>query len=138
MKRATRIGVALALGVVMTACSSATTGSSQSTGRRDRLTREEIMSANVTNLYDVVNRLRPQWLEVAQRGDRSFNLQTNVVVFQNQTYLGNVDVLRQMSPELAYELDWLDGSTASNTLPGLGSQHVAGAIVIKTAAGGHS
>ncbi len=137
MKRATRIGVAVVLGVVMTACASAGVPS-QNGGRRDRLTRQEIMSANVTNLYDVVSRLRPQWLEVAQRGDRSFGLQTNVVVFQNQTYLGGVDVLRQMSPELAYGIDWLDGSTASNTLPGLGSQHVAGAIVVKTSAGGGS
>lgn len=137
MKRAIRTGVAVVLGVLMTACASAAAGS-HSSGRRDRLTRDEIMSVDVTNLYDVVNRLRPQWLEVAQRGDRSFGLQTNVVVFQNQTYLGTVDVLRQLSPESAYELDWLDGTTASNTLPGLGSQHVAGAIVIKTSAGGDS
>lgn len=135
MMRPTRIGVALLVLGLLTACASAPAGSKSST-RRDRLTRDEIMSANVTNLYDVVARLRPQWLEVSQRGDRSFGLQTNVVVFQNQTYLGDVDVLRQLSPESAYQMDFLDGSTASNTLPGLGSQHVAGAIVIKTSAGG--
>jgi hypothetical protein len=94
------------------------------------------MSVDATNLWEVVRRLRPRWLEVNRRGDRSFGLQTNLVVFQNQTYLGNVDMLRQFSPESAYELEFLDGSTASNTLPGLGSQHVAGAIVIKTSAGG--
>jgi hypothetical protein len=106
MMRATRMGVVMLVLGSMTACASMPAGS-KSSSQRDRLTRQE-----------------------------SFGLQTNIVVFQNQTYLGNVDVLRQFSPESAYELDWLDGSTASNTLPGLGSQHVAGAIVIKTAAGG--
>lgn len=133
--RVTRIGALLLTVGLLAACASAPAGSSGKT-RMDRLTRQEIMSVSTTNLYDVVRRLRPQWLEVGQRGDRSFGLQTNIVVFQNQTYLGNVDVLRQFSPESAYQLDFLDGATASNTLPGLGSQHVAGAIVIKTAAGG--
>ncbi|MEJ2217504.1 MAG: hypothetical protein P8099_12910 [Gemmatimonadota bacterium] len=135
MMRATRMGVVMLVLGSMTACASMPAGS-KSSSQRDRLTRQEIMSVNVSSLYDVVSRLRPQWLEVEKRGNQSFGLQTNIVVFQNQTYLGNVDVLRQFSPESAYELDWLDGSTASNTLPGLGSQHVAGAIVIKTAAGG--
>lgn len=133
--RPTRIGAALLLLGLLAACASAPAGSN-TRSRRDRLTRDEIMSAHVTNLYDVVSRLRPQWLEAGQRGDRSFGLPTNIVVFQNDTYLGNADVLRQLSPESAYQMDWLDGSTASNTLPGLGSQHVAGAIVIKTSAGG--
>ncbi|MEJ2678302.1 MAG: hypothetical protein P8174_04395 [Gemmatimonadota bacterium] len=132
--RVTRIGALLLTVGLLAACASAPAGSSKT--RMDRLTREEIMSVSSTNLYDVVRRLRPQWLEVGQRGDRSFGLQTNIVVFQNQTYLGNVDVLRQFSPESAYQIDFLDGTTASNTLPGLGSQHVAGAIVIKTTAGG--
>jgi len=132
--RSTRIGSTLLVLLLASACASAPAGS-KSSSRMDRLTRDEIMSVNVTTLYDVVNRLRPQWLEVGRRGDRSFGLQTNIVVYQNQSYLGNVDVLRQLSPESAYEMDWLDSSTASNTLPGLGSQHVAGAIVIKTSPG---
>lgn len=130
MMRAMRIGMVLLVLGVMAGCASAPTGSSS--GRPDRLTREEIMSVNVTNLYEVVSRLRPQWLDVAKRGDRSFALSTGIVVYQNQSYLGGLDVLRQMAPGFAQELDWLDGSTASNTLPGLGSQHVLGAIVVKT------
>lgn len=133
MMRATRIGALLLTVGLVAACASAPSGSTKT--RMDRLTREEIMSVQATNLWEVVRRLRPQWLEVGNRGDRSFGLQTNIVVFQNQTYLGNVDMLRQFSPESAYQLDFLDGTTASNTLPGLGSQHVAGAIIIKTTSG---
>jgi len=88
----------------------------------------------VRTLYDVVQRLRPRWLEI-RAGDRSFAIGTGratIVVFQDQSYLGDVEYLKQIAPDLAYELKWLDGPTASSTLPGLGSQHVAGAIIIRT------
>lgn len=116
---------------VTAACSSATNSSGGNT-RVDLLTRDQIMSVSgVNNLYEVVKRLRPRWLE-PRGGDRSFALPTEIVVFQDQAYLGDVEVLGQLSPEMAYELKWLDGPTASATLPGLGSRHVAGAIVLQT------
>jgi hypothetical protein len=101
--------------------------------RWDVLTREEIMSLDMTNLYDVVDRLRPRWL-TRRGGVISFDLETHVVVFQGQTLLGDIEILREVSPEEAYELQYLDGATATASLPGLGSQHVSGAIVIHTSA----
>ena len=99
----------------------------------DYITREEIMAVDARSLYDVVNRLRPRWLHAARRaGERSFGLETDVVVYQDQMFLGDLDTLRNWSPSAAYGLTWLDASTASATLPGLGSRHVAGAIVIHT------
>ena len=130
LKRATLLGVVLAAGV-LAACSSATSSSAGNT-RVDLLTREQIMSVSgVNNLYEVVKRLRPRWLE-PRGGDRSLALPTEIVVYQDQAYLGDVEVLGQLSPEMAYQLRWLDGPTASATLPGLGSRHVAGAIVLQT------
>lgn len=118
---------ALTLG---TACSSAARNGANT--RQDLLTREQIMSVGgASNLYEVVQRLRPRWLET-RGGDRSFGLTTEVVVYQNQSYLGSVETLGQLGPEVAYEMRWLDGPTASATLPGLGSRHVTGAIVIAT------
>lgn len=97
----------------------------------DRLTRDEIMAAGATNLFEVVSRLRPQWLTV--RTTRSFNLETGIVVFQNDMLLGGPEALRQLGPELAYELRWLDGVRASSTLPGISSgRHVEGAIIVNT------
>jgi hypothetical protein len=117
-----------ALGI---ACSSATRSDGDNT-RFDVLTRDQIMSVpGASNLYEVVQRLRPRWLE-RRGGDRSFGLTTQIVVYQDQTFLGDIDTLGQIGPELAYEMRWLDGPTASATLPGLGSRHVAGAIVIRT------
>ncbi len=103
--------------------------------QQDRITNDELSTIQgVRNLWDVVERLRPRWLEV-RAGDRSFAIGTGkatIVVFQDQSYLGDVDMLRQLSPDVAYDLQFLDGPTASSTLSGLGSQHVAGAIVIHT------
>lgn len=99
----------------------------------DELTREEIMSVEARTLYDVVRRLRPRWLTAARRaGDRSFGLTTEVVVFQEQTLLGNTQVLNRWSPSAVAWMEWMDASTASASLPGLGSRHVAGAIIIHT------
>lgn len=114
------------------ACTSATRAGDGGNTRMDVLTRDQIMGVEgVSSLYEVVQRLRPRWLD-ARGGDRSFGLSTDIVVYQNQTFLGNVDTLAQLSPEMAYELRWLDGTTASASLPGLGSRHVAGAIVLST------
>lgn len=112
------------------ACASA--GGPREAGSLDRITRDQIVGVDgARNLYDVIQRLQPRWLQV-RAGDRSFGLTTGIVVFQDNAYLGDVDALRQISPDVAYELRWLDGATASATLTGLGSQHVAGAIVIST------
>lgn len=93
------------------------------------LTREEIATINVGNLYDAVQRLRPRWLVV--RADRSFNNQTAIVVYEGQTLLGGPNALRDINVTSIDRLQYIDGPRASATLPGLGSQHVQGAIVIQ-------
>lgn len=96
----------------------------------NKITRDEIEAADVSTLFEVIQRLRPRWLDV--RSSRSFGNQTRVVVFQDQTLLGGVEVLRQLTADMASELEYLDGPTAANSLPGLGSTHVEGAIIIRT------
>ncbi len=126
-------GLLLGVGFAVLAGGCATVRNPTGNGRMDLLTREEIMGVRgVTNLYDVVERLRPRWLKVRAQ-DRSFGLTTSIVVYQNQTLLGDVETLRQLQPGLAYEMKYLDGTTAKNTLPGLAFQgHVAGAIILST------
>jgi hypothetical protein len=99
--------------------------------RRDVISQEEIAESGATNLYDVVQRLRPGWL----RGGSASNLGgggTGYVVYQNNSPMGGLDALRQMSPGYAESLRFLEGTEASNVLPGLGSRRVAGAIVVVT------
>ena len=135
--RAVRRGV---LGLVVLASafslSCASTGTGSSSGRRsDVLTREEILGAGATNLYDVIHRLRPRWLQV--RSTRSINMETEIAVLQNDMLMGTAPILREMVPELAWEIRYLTGARAATAIPGLMSgRHIEGAIVIITRPGG--
>ncbi len=129
-------GVLVAAAVV-SAC--ATTKSGGSGGNSDVITREQIMAAEgVRNMYELVQRLRPRWLTVRSQ-DRSFGMTTQIGVFQGQTYLGDVETLRQLGHTMAYELRWMDGPTAQSSLPGVGAgRHLSGAIIILTTPPGGS
>jgi hypothetical protein len=103
-----------------------------SSGRSDVISREELEANASLNMYDVVQRLRPRWLNT--RGTRTTSgTQLELVVYQNLVQLGNVETLRQLRPTMAQRVRFLDAQTASASLPGLGSRQVAGAIVIETA-----
>lgn len=130
--RTRSVTAALVLCVIVLLPACASSGGSSSSSRHDLITRDEIESVRASSLYEVVQRLRPRWLDV-RGGDRSFETATGVVVFQGQTLLGGTAELRNLSPDMAGSLRYLDGPTASNSLPGLGSRHVAGAIIINTA-----
>ncbi len=113
----------------LVACAS---GSSQGGGPNpgsNVLTRAELDEAGVSNAYQAVERLRPRWLTV-RSGPRSFNVETEVVVFQDRMLLGNADALERIGIDGIYEIRYMDGATASASLPGLGGRHVDGAIII--------
>ena len=93
------------------------------------ITREELRELDVRNVYDAVERLRPRWLQV-RGGMRSFTMETEVVVFQDEVFLGNPDVLQRMGVEGIFSIRYLDGPTAKATLPNLGNRHVQGAIIV--------
>ena len=127
----------IAVLAALTVAGCASTKEASEGARLDVLTREEIMGAGAVNLFEVVHRLRPQWINI--RTTRSFNLETEIVVFQNDMLLGGPEALRQIGPELAYELRWMDGVRATAVLPGLSSgRHVVGAIIISTRPPGES
>jgi hypothetical protein len=98
-------------------------------GRSDVITQEQMAELGSLNLYQVIERIRPQWL---RRSARSLSGGDEVVVFQDASFLGGPEVLRQLHPGLARRLRYLDAATASATLAGLGSRKVLGAIVIET------
>ena len=125
-----RMTFILFLASVASACASTGSASRENT-RSDLITREQILEAGANNLYEIVSRLRPRWLQVNSM--RSFNMETEIVVFQNEMLLGGPDALKQMSAELAFEIRYLDGPRATASLPGLMSgRHIEGAIVVAT------
>lgn len=126
-----RVHLAMAVALpVLLACAANTSGDGTQPQRSTSnvLSADELQSAGARNLYEAIERLRPRWLQV--RGMRSFNTETDIVVYQERTYLGTTEELRRMGTEGIYEVRYLDGTTASATLPGLGTRHVEGAIII--------
>lgn len=122
----------LAVVVGLAGCASSGTGSGSS-GQRDVLTREEIMSAEASNLYDVVQRKRPEWLRTRGQPDAGgrFSGQTRIVVVQGGSVIGGVRTLREFSPEGIKRLRYTDDETAAVTLVGGQSGFIEGAIIVE-------
>jgi hypothetical protein len=103
-------------------------GSSSST----TLSQEDMAAVPGGNLYEVIDRLRPRWLQIRHTMSMSGN-PGQIVVFLNSTYLGGPDQLRQFQARDVLEVRYLDGPQASAQLRGYDSTvHVAGAIVLVT------
>lgn len=128
-KRLPGVLMVVTLAVMLgTGCASTGSSGEESSDRPDRLSRDQIASVDVSNLYDVVQRLRPRWLRTQQR---SFSRETRIVVVQNGTVIGEIGILRNMSPSGVTELRYMDGDTAAATLVGARSGFIEGAIIIE-------
>ena len=121
---AAAVAVAASVGVAAVGC---TPGRQSVPAQRDVITAEEIASADALTAYDAVERLRPLWLRT--RGERSIRLSTEIVVYQDQTMLGDVEMLRGIPAHLIQSIRALDAADAGR-LPGLGSRHVERAILV--------
>jgi hypothetical protein len=98
-----------------------------------RITPEEVEAARVANAYELIVELRPRWL--VDRGVRSFGGAAptmGVLVYQDQNLLGGIPTLRSIPLGLVRSVRYLDAATAAATMPGAGSGHVSGAIVVET------
>jgi hypothetical protein len=131
MSRAANLGRSIgAVGLVLILAGCAGMATDQARSNPNLLTYEEIQSIEAANLYEVVQRLRPRWL--TDRAARSTHGSVGILVYEDQSRLGDIGVLRQLPVSAARTMRYLDAATASSTLPGIGSGHVAGAIVIST------
>lgn len=118
---------ALALVLVLAGCASS--GSGDRDRDRDLITQDQITQLQVNTAYEVVERLRPRWLRV--RASRSYNRPTEVVVLVDGMQLEGIQSLWDIDAVNVATMRWLDSAQAGQ-LPGLGSRHVEGAIMIET------
>jgi len=88
------------------------------------LTREQILEADLPNLYDVVRRLRPQWLpQTPEAGP--------VPLYQGFSRVGDVRDLRSWDPVMAHSLEYLQPTEAA--AKGLGEVgKISGVIIVWT------
>lgn len=91
---------------------------------------EQHRRAGVRDVLELIERARPRWLQV--RLERSLQLETTLLVYVNETRLGRTDALRNYPLDQISSIKYLDAA-AAGLLPGAGSAHVEGAIVISTA-----
>jgi len=120
--------LAVCAGLVLILVPGCAAGGGGSGGGSDRLTSEDIGSVDVGSLYEVVQRLRPRWLEV--RGTAGFQTDSAVLVFMDRTYLGGVDELRSLGPEAANALQFMRAAQAQAELRAPPGTSMAAAIVI--------
>jgi hypothetical protein len=125
-----QFAVTIVLFVLMYGCASSDGTRDRQRTDRNLLTKEEIESVSVSNMYEVIDRLRPFWLR-ARGPVRSFVGETDILVYRDHMNIGNLEALRQISPDSVQSARFLDSSTAHSTLPGISrGQHIAGAIVL--------
>lgn len=91
------------------------------------LTREEIVQANVSDSYTLVQRLRPAWLR--RRGQDVAWTAADVVVYEDTNRRGYRDALRQISTSGVFQMRYVDPITARTQF---GTGHEQGVIVVTT------
>lgn len=111
-----------------TACTATRPGTSSRDP--DLIARSEIEASTAQDAYELVQRLRPRWL--ISRGSRSLTMSTGILVFVNNSRMGGVDSLRQISRDAITSIRYLDAAQAIAELPGIGSEHAEAAIVVST------
>jgi hypothetical protein len=110
--RASRLA---AIGVVwaLAGCAGASSRGRSDRASRTTLTQEQLAATSSLNLYDAIQKLRPDWL--TSRGPTSVsNPAPSVVsVYMNGTMLGKVDYLREMRVLDVSEVRYWDPGQAS-------------------------
>ncbi|UCH09930.1 MAG: hypothetical protein JSU61_12065 [Fidelibacterota bacterium] len=93
----------------------------------NRITAEEIEICGATNVYDVIQMLRPNWLRPRyQIGINSPNIEPPAVYINNM-YYGGPRELVSFQPQAVAEMRYMD---ARDTNIYLGHNHPGGAIVV--------
>lgn len=139
MSRLFTYAAAALLAVSAAACASAsgpTTGpttTTRSTRTPDLITKADINATPAGNAYDLVNRLRPQWLRTTGVGSVSGGTATSygIVVFLDNVRMGGLETLRSMDSGSIVSIRYLTAERAAS-LPGIGRDPIAGAIVVST------
>jgi hypothetical protein len=116
--------LALAVAVAATAC--ATTGEHQPTGNPNMLTSEQIEQSTATNAHDLVQNLRPRWLQV--RGMHGAPTGQTAVYLDGARF-GEIDSLRRINTRSIGSMRFLNPTEATNRF---GTGHGHGAILITT------
>lgn len=123
----------IALGAVVGFSGCASSGTTPGQNSPDRITSSEIANSSASNAYELINRVRPNWLKRTAPGSLSGGVRSQVVVvYIDGSKYGDLTSLRSLSISGLKSIQWLDAVRAGTLLPDIGSDPIAGAIVIST------
>lgn len=123
MPRRTFMLLPLLLTVLFAACAGgATTG--QRSANRNLLDYGDIQGSRHTTALELIQELRPHWLEVRRAGSGLAKR-----VYLGDLSIGGVETLRQISLETVETLHYYDGPAAAQRW---GPDHSAGVIQVRT------
>ena len=122
------------LSIIVTLAACASTGTTAGARpQSDLITAAEIASSGTTNAWDMINRLRPNWLKQQPVGSIGGGAYSQVIaVYVDGHRFGDVTSLRTLSAAGIRSAQWLDAARAATVLNEIGSDPIAGAIIIKT------
>jgi len=116
------------LGAAVAACSARAPSGSLPAPDREILTQADLVEHGFANALEAIQALRPIWLQT--RGPNTLlGTPTEVVVYLNDTKLGGVSTLDQVTTPAIVTIRHLNGREATARW---GLDHGAGAIVIST------
>ena len=102
------------------------------TSSPDYVTSAEIAGTTASNAYDLIARLRPRWLKPLPAGSlRSVRSQV-IVVYVDGVKIGPTEGLRSISASSVTTMRYYDATRAATVIQDVGSEPIAGAIVITT------
>lgn len=129
-----RVDVArLSLTVVFTAAC-ASSGGAKARSSPDMITHAEVSASSATNAYELVNRLRPNWLRAPATGSIGGGViaRQAILVYLDRQRLEDLNALKTLSIEGIDSAQWIEASRVPTILPDVPPGPVAGAIVIRT------
>jgi hypothetical protein len=88
---------------------------------------EEIGQAGMANAYDLVQALRPAWLR--KQGQQTATTPDEIIVYLDDTSMGGLPALRQISTGNILSVEFVDARTAQFRW---GSGHAQGVILVTT------
>jgi len=115
-------------------CASSGASSSGFRSSPTRITRSEIYSANASNAYELISRLRPDWLRAQPTGSVAGGVvrSQSILVYLNRQRLEDLNALKTISVGGIESAEWVDASRVQTVLSDVPSGAISGAIVIKT------
>lgn len=87
----------------------------------------EIQTQHFSNAYDLVNALRPSWLQSRAASFGTGNASVGVMVYLDENRLGGPEYLKQISLGALESLKYMSATEATTRY---GTNHAGGAIIV--------